>query len=157
VAGGISYSECRTAYELAAKFPGVQVRRFRACRCSCDAVDIRHRATAQSLCGTAEHATHTARHAQVLIGSTELLTPERALQRYRCSPPTREDLEYETGTLDGNSEGGAGETSALDACLDRIPLEKIFPCCFRSEVSLPNSRRRAPAHGSCAAPTLLCL
>lgn len=26
VTGGISYSECRTAYELAAKFPGVQVR-----------------------------------------------------------------------------------------------------------------------------------
>ena len=26
VAGGIGYAECRTAYELAAKFPGVQVR-----------------------------------------------------------------------------------------------------------------------------------
>ena len=41
VAGGIGFAECRTAYELSKKFPGVQV----------------------------------------LIGSTELLTPEKALER----------------------------------------------------------------------------
>ena len=88
----------------------------------------------------ADAGTHSQRGAsQVLIGSTELLTPERALQRFHCSPSTREDLEYETGTLEGSMDGNP-EPSKLDACLDQIPLERIFPCCFRSEVSLPTSR-----------------
>ena len=122
VAGGIGFAECRTAYEISKKFPG----------------------------------------AQVLIGSTELLTPEKALQRYeiwslvfltfklwahvllrilarrlKCAPPTREELEYESASLDGGgAEGGVamGEPSALDAFLDMIPFEKVFPCCFKPEV-----------------------
>lgn len=89
------------------------------------------------------------RCAQVLIGSTELLTPERALQRLHCAPLTEEDLEYEMGTLEGSIEPGAGaeaELSALDACFDKIPLEKIFPCCFRSEVRIPRDCS-TPIHG----------
>jgi hypothetical protein len=75
---------------------------------------------------------------QVLIGSTELLTPERALQRLHCTPPTAEELAYESASLEPGQggAGGNGEPSALDACLDQIPFEKLFPCCFRPEVSL---------------------
>ena len=96
VVGGISYSECRTAYELSRKF-GVTV----------------------------------------FVGSTEVLTPQRALQRLSCAPPAQ----GEEGDCDrGEADGAGTEASALDEFLEKIPFEKIFPCCFRTEVSRAGAR-----------------
>ena len=96
VVGGISYSECRTAYELSRKF-GVTV----------------------------------------FVGSTEVLTPQRALQRLSCAPPAQ----GEEGDCDrGEADGAGTEASALDEFLEKIPFEKIFPCCFRTEVRRAGAR-----------------
>jgi len=73
---------------------------------------------------------------EVLIGSTELLTPQSLLERMKLEeyPNTRLSNTAGAGLEDGSglNASGAEELSTFDQFLDWLPFERIFPCCFPS-------------------------